>query len=419
MKAKHDSELSSKEREILQLTTSVNHNIEVLTRSKELLNSKDEKIERLENKVSELTDLNESLSGLKESFDHELERFKSLELSEVNLKLQNALNESASKENDLLAKDNEILSIKSENKELKQESDSLKLQLAASQSDYDDANLKLSDALTAVDEKNADREKDFEIKMLKDKSVSREEFSRIQDELDKKEEQIQRLNEVKDLFFEISGTEAIASEIKGSPEEKLNPTSLDNKSLDELNEIKRELELAKENKIRFKVVEDTDDEDDDGIINVEASSKDDELKEKDEALESMKADNAELNKELTDLKAEIEALKNNTEVDDLRAEINEYKDSMEEFEKIKDLYEKLTAPQLKNLNSIQSQIYQLLPDEEMDTLAVKNYINEVAFKNVSFGNIKNILKSLERKGYVEVTKTEDNVSYWKKIEVEN
>ena len=398
---------------------------------------------------------------MKESFDHELERFKSLELSEVNLKLQNALNESASKENDLLAKDNEILSIKSENKELKQESDSLKLQLAASQSDYDDANLKLSDALTAVDEKNAEikelndlvvsqketildlknnivnkdnlvalqreidsknvtiREKDFEIKMLKDKSVSREEFSRIQDELDKKEEQIQRLNEVKDLFFEISGTEAIASEIKGSPEEKLNPTSLDNKSLDELNEIKRELELAKENKIRFKVVEDTDDEDDDGIINVEASSKDDELKEKDEALESMKADNAELNKELTDLKAEIEALKNNTEVDDLRAEINEYKDSMEEFEKIKDLYEKLTAPQLKNLNSIQSQIYQLLPDEEMDTLAVKNYINEVAFKNVSFGNIKNILKSLERKGYVEVTKTEDNVSYWKKIEVEN
>ena len=51
-----------------------------------------EKIENLENKVSELTDLNESLSGLKESFDHELERFKSLELSEVNLKLQNALN---------------------------------------------------------------------------------------------------------------------------------------------------------------------------------------------------------------------------------------------------------------------------------------------------------------------------------------
>ena len=172
-----------------------------------------------------------------------------------------------------------------------------------------------------------------------------------------------------------------------------------------MNEIKRELELAKENKIRFKVVEDTDDEDDDGIINVEASSKDDELKEKDEALESMKADNAELNKELTDLKAEIEALKNNTEVDDLRAEINEYKDSMEEFEKIKDLYEKLTAPQLKNLNSIQSQIYQLLPDEEMDTLAVKNYINEVAFKNVSFGNIKNILKSLERKGYVQIVQT--------------
>lgn len=86
------------------------------------------------------------------------------------------------------------------------------------------------------------------------------------------------------------------------------------------------------------------------------------------------------------------------------------------MEKFKFVYDKLTAPQLKNLNSIQSQIYHLLPeDESMDTLSVKDYLNDLAFKNLSFGNTKNILKSLERKGYVEVAKKENDIFFWQKL----
>ena len=86
------------------------------------------------------------------------------------------------------------------------------------------------------------------------------------------------------------------------------------------------------------------------------------------------------------------------------------------MEKFKFVYDKLTAPQLKNLNSIQSQIYHLLPeDEAMDTLSVKDYLNDLAFKNLSFGNTKNILKSLERKGYVEVAKKENDIFFWQKL----
>ena len=107
---------------------------------------------------------------------------------------------------------------------------------------------------------------------------------------------------------------------------------------------------------------------------------------------------------------------NQEEIERLKAEVEEYKSSVEELEKFKYVYEKLTAPQLKNLNSIQSQIYHLLPeDEAMDTLSLKDYLNDIAFKNLSFGNTKNILKSLERKGYVEVAKKENDVFFWRKL----
>ena len=88
----------------------------------------------------------------------------------------------------------------------------------------------------------------------------------------------------------------------------------------------------------------------------------------------------------------------------------------EELEKIKDIYNKLTSPQLDNLTSIQSQVYYLLPDEAMDTLAIKNYLNEVAFNSLSFANTKSILKSLEKKGYLETEINEKDIAFWKKID---
>jgi hypothetical protein len=224
------------------------------------------------------------------------------------------------------------------------------------------------------------REKDVQIQLLKDKSVSREEYAKVQNELSKKDLQIQRLNEVKDLFFELSDDSFLDNQ---SQDGVINKTSVEDRELLELNDIKRELELAKENKLKIRAVGD-------------------------EELENVA--------NLIDSQSNDGASQNNGEVERLKAELEGYKSTVEELEKFKFVYDKLTAPQLKNLNSIQSQIYHLLPeDEAMDTLSVKEYLNDIAFKNLSFGNTKNILKSLERKGYVEVAKKENDIFFWQKL----
>ena len=253
------------------------------------------------------------------------------------------------------------------------------------------------------------REKDVQIQLLKDKSVSREEYVKVQNELSKKDLQIKRLNEVKDLFFELSDNSFMENQENDSI---VNKTSSDDKSLLELNNIKKELELAKENKVKFKIVEDGIDDnaqkdnmekklntDFEDLVNSEIDNFDDLVKSKGSDLSSSSVSDANSNDEIEKLKSELE----------------EYKKQQEELEKYKEVYDKLTAPQLKNLNSIQSQIYHLLPDEAMDTLSVKEFLNDIAFKNLSFGNTKNILKSLERKGYVEVAKKENDIFFWKKL----
>ena len=151
----------------------------------------------------------------------------------------------------------------------------------------------------------------------------------------------------------------------------------------ELNDIKRELELAKENKLKIRAVGDEELENMANLIDSSSS----------------------------DAGAGNASNQNNAEeVEKLKQEIEGYKSTVEELEKFKFVYEKLTAPQLKNLNSIQSP-----EDEAMDTLSVKDYLNDLAFKNLSFGNTKNILKSLERKGYVEVAKKENDIFFWQKL----
>ena len=225
------------------------------------------------------------------------------------------------------------------------------------------------------------REKDVQIQLLKDKSVSREEYVKVQNELSKKDLQIQRLNEVKDLFFELSDDSFLDNQSQGGV---INKTSVEDRELLELNDIKRELELAKENKLKIRAVGD---EELENVANL---------------IDSQSNDGG--------------VSQNNEDVERLKAELEGYKSTVEELEKFKFVYEKLTAPQLKNLNSIQSQIYHLLPeDEAMDTLSVKEYLNDIAFKNLSFGNTKNILKSLERKGYVEVAKKENDIFFWQKL----
>ena len=197
------------------------------------------------------------------------------------------------------------------------------------------------------------------------------------------------------MFFELSDNSFLDNQ---SHDGILNKTSVEDRELMELNEIKKELELAKENNVKIKAVGDGDLDKISSLIGSTGSASGSNLADDlEDSLNSLNQSNSE-------------------EIEKLKQEVEEYKSSVEELEKYKFVYEKLTAPQLKNLNSIQSQIYHLLPeDEAMDTLSVKEYLNDIAFNNLSFGNTKNILKSLERKGYVEVAKKENDIFFWQKL----
>ena len=105
---------------------------------------------------------------------------------------------------------------------------------------------------------------------------------------------------------------------------------------------------------------------------------------------------------------------NSEEIVKLRKELDETKESVKKLEDIKDLYSKLTAPRVKNLTNIQSQVFNILPEEPMTTYQIQQYVNEVAFENLSFGNVTNILKSIERKGYLESEKTDNDEILWTK-----
>ena len=427
LKARHEADMNTKKYEIENLTHSLNTNIEVLSRTKDLLSSKDETISNLSTKVKELTDLNDSLTSMKDSFDDQLNSFKTIELGELNLKLKSALNEVA-------FKDNEIQSLSNDLKISNNKISEYERQLVEAKNRENQANLKLANTLSLIDDKNVEiqslsaqiasqneeildlknnlvnkdnlvalqreldsrdvalRQKDVQIQLLKEKSVSREEYSKMQDQLSEKDLHIQRLNEVKDLFYELSDNAFVDNQ---SSEGIIGNVSPEEQSLMELENIKKELEMAKENKARIQAADDAELE---KLGDILTPAPVEEIPKKviEESLTELNQGNVE-------------------EIQKLKEEIEDYKSSIDELQKIKEVYDKLTAPQLNGLNSIQSQIYHLLPEEAMDTLSVKEYLNEIAFENLSFGNTKNILKSLERKGYIEVAKKENDIYYWKKL----
>ena len=312
---------------------------------------------------------------MKDSFDEEFNSFKTLELGQANLKLKEALNDVNSKENEIQAISNDL-------KIAENKITDVQRQLDEAKNKENEANLKLANTLSTVDDKNMEIQslnaqiasQNEEILDLKNNLVNKDNLVALQRELDSRDVTIRE----KDVQIQLLNDNQ-------SHDGVVNKTSVEDRELLELNDIKRELELAKENKLKIRAVGD---EELENVANL---------------IDSQSNDGG-------------VSLNQNEEVERLKAEIDGYKSTVEELEKFKFVYDKLTAPQLKNLNSIQSQIYHLLPeDEAMDTLSVKDYLNDLAFKNLSFGNTKNILKSLERKGYVEVAKKENDIFFWQKL----
>ena len=86
---------------------------------------------------------------------------------------------------------------------------------------------------------------------------------------------------------------------------------------------------------------------------------------------------------------------------------------IEELQEVKLNYDAITAKPKKDLTSFQSQVYQLLPDEE-DTLEnLYNYITSIGFSELSSENFEYLLHNLERKNYFSSRNYNDQI-LWKK-----
>lgn len=97
----------------------------------------------------------------------------------------------------------------------------------------------------------------------------------------------------------------------------------------------------------------------------------------------------------------------------LKQEIQQKDEDIKKLEEIQDLYNKLIIPPKDDLTSFQSQVFNLIPDEPLNSNEIYKYIQNVAFDKVSFESIENILKKLVRKGYLTSSNVNDEIVYTK------
>ncbi|MCE5214159.1 MAG: hypothetical protein LLF83_05505 [Methanobacterium sp.] len=113
--------------------------------------------------------------------------------------------------------------------------------------------------------------------------------------------------------------------------------------------------------------------------------------------------------------AQIKLLEKEKEINDLQELLNKKNKKLEELEIIKYHFNALTAKPKKDLTSFQSQVYQLLPEEENTIENLYAHITEIGFSELSHENFEHVLHNLERKGYFK-SYTTDNKNYWKKLD---
>jgi hypothetical protein len=103
------------------------------------------------------------------------------------------------------------------------------------------------------------------------------------------------------------------------------------------------------------------------------------------------------------------------EIKVLKAMIGERDQKIQDLETIKLYFEAVISPPRRNLTSFQSQIYELLPYEEQDTVILFSHLRNIGFTELSHDNLESALKNLERKGYFE-SRVDNGKTLWKKLE---
>lgn len=112
---------------------------------------------------------------------------------------------------------------------------------------------------------------------------------------------------------------------------------------------------------------------------------------------------------------ENKLLEKDEEIKALQDLLDKKNEKLEELDKIKYRYDALTAKPKKDLTSFQSQMYQLLPDDENTLENLYTHITKIGFSELTSENFEHVLHNLERKGYFQSTNRDGEV-FWKKID---
>lgn len=409
-----ESIIVEKNDEITNLVSEVN-------KYKQIIQSQTSKIEALSLKIDDLNKTQERFEDLKSSFENDLTNFKNIELKEVKDKLQQEISLNSDKEEEIKQLNQKLINSQDDVLKLSKELDNFK------NVNYAEIKNKLEDSQDTVKLRDEEiRNISKSLILSKDKCSKLEfelndfknnRFTEIKIRLDKANETIDDKNlEIKSLNNKINEYKEEIANLNSNLISKDSILSL-KREIDS-----RDLDLS-EKEIRIKNLKEQSVPKEDYIkVQQEISEKDAQIKRLQEVKTLLQDINSDPVFDKEKIKQTILSGSDKTsgsdvnEIAKLRKELNETKDDVRKLENIKDLYSKLTAPRVKNLTSIQSQVFNILPNKSMTTYEIQQYVNDVAFDNLSFGNITNILKSIERKGYLKSEKLNNDEISWIKLE---
>lgn len=345
--------LKDKDEEINKLKSNL-ENLQSNINKKELL------IEEKDRKIEELSNFKKSFNDIKNGLEQDFNKFKEQELNKHNEELNSTLSS-------LSKKDAEIEILKSSRVD-----DSVIKSLENELKNKDERIQELEKIQTSFEEIKESLEKDME--KYKNKELE-ETNNKLQSAIDKI---IEKDNEIKELVNEINqkNAEIQLANNQNIPDEKYN-------------KLKEELELKDSRIKRLEEIKSLFSDLDDGFNN------------KYQSKEGLPEEIASIINDTNIPKLKDNKLINeDNEVKKLKKELQQCRSQVKELKKIENYYNQLTSPPKRDLTSFQSQIYYLIPDKEMNSQEIYEYIRKIAFDNISQENLTNILRNLERKGYL-------------------
>ncbi|KZX17408.1 chromosome partition protein Smc [Methanobrevibacter cuticularis] len=370
-------EIDSKDSEIKILKSSVADDSTIKSLEIELSNK--------DKRINELEQIQSSFNEIKTSLEKDIKQYKNKELEETNLKLQSSLDKIRNKDDkikDLMDqvqssldkirdKDDKIKDlmdqVESSLDKIRDKDDKIKDLMDQVQSSLDkirDKDDKIKDLMDQIDQKKT------AIQLVKDQHIPKKEYDQLKDELKSKDSKIKRLEEIKGLFSD------------------LNKDNLDSVQKARESQDWESIDPKINNKVNNNANYNANNNSNNSINNKNGS-----------------------NAKVVD---EDNNINSNENLENLKKEIKSCKDAVNELEKIKKYYTQITSPPKADLTSFQSQIYYLIPDTKMSSQDIHSYIRKISFKNISYGNINNILRNLERKGYLECKERNGDESMWVK-----